>query len=82
MYSLPDGLRLLIRLGTSLNIIPIKRLGKSYDLFKSEIGPYISFYKKNIQNDTETDITRDCILFIAALFFVGKFVYFLFYFDS
>lgn len=77
VYSLPNGLRTLIRIGTSLHLIPINRVGKAYEIMNTEISYFANFYKNNIQNNTDCEIAQTFIVYLCFLCFILRFCYYL-----
>lgn len=75
IYSLPDGLRTLVRLGTELDLISLNRLGKAYEIIMNE-PDLKSAYKEYLQNNLDYLIFKDCLIFFLFFMFILILVYF------
>lgn len=67
LYSLPDGLRTLVRIGTELDLISINRLGKAYEIMIKEAGTIKASYKKYLQSNLDDLIIKDVFISICII---------------
>jgi hypothetical protein len=75
VYSLPNCLNALVRIGTALDLIPINRIGKPYETQKNEnVAIFTGSYKKHVETDINDLYSKLFYMLFGILFLLLKII--------